>query len=354
MTIPRNAGSAQSTDAIESSGFVRQQAARLCTAGSIVMCGTTLMTLAARQIWLADILANLRIQQLLALIACVLLAAFFRSRLLVVLCGICIAIHGVAFVAGRPSLPSQPLRNSIGTLVGQKSVSGIKLTTANVLTTNKQYSDVECELISLDADVVAVIEISSGLRDHLAGDFSKIYPHSIVDFQDNGNFGIGLYSKLPWESAELITFNDSTLLSAIATLRHSKTTWRIIATHTLPPMGRRHFEHRNLHLQQLAQMVASLRASDSASPVVVMGDLNITPWSPIFQRFVNDAGLLRTGTGSGATPTWYRFPIFPFGLVLDHILATKDVLCQSHRISSDVGSDHRFVTAELICHENTE
>ena len=75
---------------------------------------------------------------------------------------------------------------------------------------------VEAELQSADADVIAVLELSSGLRKHLANVFQHDYPFSLVDSQDNGNFGIGLYSRYEFESAKLTYFNDESIQSIVA------------------------------------------------------------------------------------------------------------------------------------------
>lgn len=324
----------------------------LLTLAVVVLALASLLSLAASRFWIADLLANLRIQQALALLACAALAATFRSPLAVAISLISLGLHAPAFFVGMSDqLPavtqdaSQPIGDDTKT---------IRLTTANVLTSNRRFAEIENELIARDADVVAIIEISTRLQEHLSGDFSTSYPYSIVKAQDSGNFGIALYSKRKWEAAKFVWFNDPSIPSIIATVELNGQRWTVLATHTLPPIGPDNFAHRNRHLKHIAKAVNSLRRASHDTPVVVMGDLNVTPWSPIFQRLLADSRLKRAGVGNVLTPTWYRLGMFPFGLVLDHILATADLNCQTSTVSPDVGSDHRFVTADLQLRRGSE
>ena len=110
-------------------------------------------------------------------------------------------------------------------------------------------------------------------------------------------------------------------------------------------MGPGAFSHRNKHLRLLSERVREERTEEPDVPVVVIGDLNLTPWSPVFHDFRDDAQLI--SAPHGLTPTWYRYRLFPFGLVLDHIMMSKDLVSCAYHVSEDVGSDHRFVTAHF-------
>jgi endonuclease/exonuclease/phosphatase (EEP) superfamily protein YafD len=84
----------------------------------------------------------------------------------------------------------------------------------------------------------------------------------------------------------------------------------------------------------------------STGRVVVLGDLNLTPWSATFHRFVREAGLSDNPRERGLVATWLsRFPLF--GLALDHVLAGHGVEIVQSRVGRDVGSDHFAVTAHL-------
>ena len=70
--------------------------------------------------------------------------------------------------------------------------------------------------------------------------------------------------------------------------------------------------------------------------MIVMGDLNLTPWSPLFSDFETSTELTRAGRGYGLTLIWYaRVETFAMGLVLDHCLISDDLRCVSLRPAVD-------------------
>ena len=110
----------------------------------------------------------------------------------------------------------------------------------------------------------------------------------------------------------------------------------------------------NLRVQLILGLIAALVTSvvarnwklASMSGVVLLWQASWL-WSPVFRDFLVAADLYDASRGHGLTPTWYRWPLFPFGLVLDHGLASQDLLCRKRSILGDVGSDHRPLTLEF-------
>jgi endonuclease/exonuclease/phosphatase (EEP) superfamily protein YafD len=113
------------------------------------------------------------------------------------------------------------------------------------------------------------------------------------------------------------------------------------------------FAHRNLHLQKLSEKIRNEQQHPAPQPVIVVGDFNLTPWSPIFADFERSSGLHNAADGFGFTPTWYRFDGFPFGLVLDHVLVSGDMQCAAYDVGPDIRSDHRSVTVQLRFPDST-
>ncbi|MCO8122206.1 endonuclease/exonuclease/phosphatase family protein [Stieleria sp. TO1_6] len=305
--------------------------ARLGSLGAILLTASCFL---ARYHWAADLVANLRIQVMIGisgtLLACLIAQQF---RLAALTAGLAL-IH-LLIMAPQLSPPSSP---------GEATeASPLRLMTINVLTSNSDHDRIAAHIVELDADVVAVIELSSSLQIALEQRIGDRYPYSLLRPQDLGNFGMGLYSKSPLASARVFQLNES-----IDSIEATCQGVRVIATHPLPPMGSRQFLSRNEHLRQLAQRVADYQTDQRKIPTVVMGDLNLTPWSPIFAEFERRSGLIRARRGLGIQPTWYaRGGAFPFGLALDHVLIDPSMHCRWYQVGSDVGSDHRSVTVDL-------
>jgi endonuclease/exonuclease/phosphatase (EEP) superfamily protein YafD len=115
----------------------------------------------------------------------------------------------------------------------------------------------------------------------------------------------------------------------------------LVALHAAPPIrARGAYRARQLE-------IAARLASAAAGPVVLLGDLNCTPWSPAFDRLQAAAGLRDSGRGRGLHPTWLS--AMPFiGLPIDHVLVGPGIGVRGRRVGPDIGSDHRPVVADLV------
>jgi endonuclease/exonuclease/phosphatase (EEP) superfamily protein YafD len=97
---------------------------------------------------------------------------------------------------------------------------------------------------------------------------------------------------------------------------------------------------RGLHLQRVAAM-----AKASPVPLVVLGDLNCTPWSHAM-TLIQTEGVLGYRTLAPAwEPTWYS--IAPLAIPIDHVLCTAPLVVETRQIGPDLGSDHRSVLVDL-------
>ena len=309
-----------------------------------VLAASTVVTFYARHHWIADLFANLRVQQVLV-ISCVLLCALvIRRWRLAVLAALLIALHLPWFANAFPSSGSKV-----------PSAEGITVTSVNVLSSNRKYSQVIADLRDRDSDVVVVLELTSELDARLRQGLGK-YSHAFARPQQIGNFGIGIYSKFPitdTESFQSIAGIDS--IAVTVTVGESDAAsrqFRVFATHLLPPMNRSLFKQRNDQLRDVARRVKGHRQQFPGVPAVLVGDLNLTPWSPLFSELQLQSGLKRGIDAFSLTPTWYRFPGFPFGLVLDHGLVEPSLVCTSYQVGPSIGSDHRSITIRLTTIES--
>lgn len=114
----------------------------------------------------------------------------------------------------------------------------------------------------------------------------------------------------------------------------------ILGTHFSPPVGAAHARVRNQELASLARI-----AKEHVWPLVVVGDLNITPFSPLFTRTLRDGGL-KSCDGGGWHPTWPMWAP-PLGIQIDHCLATEGVVTSDFRVGPSLGSDHRGFTVKI-------
>lgn len=105
---------------------------------------------------------------------------------------------------------------------------------------------------------------------------------------------------------------------------------------------------RNRTLHAAARWSRRTQA-DGIARRVVMGDLNATPWSPVFRRLLDRGRLHSSLDGFGIQPTW---PVGnPLLLIpIDHALLSHSVAAVDRETGPSFGSDHRslWVTVAAI------
>ncbi len=291
----------------------------------------TLATFFAKQHWTAEIFCHLRIQITIGLAICLLLAVVRKQKTRVIAAAVFLLVNMVWIAPYFLPPPNQP--DAEGT--------SVKILSANVLASNDQYDLFVKTLRQHNPDIAVIVEVTQRWHDKIADALSEDYPHQHILPQPNP-FGIGIISKLPFESIEPIVAADTELVSLDARfMGPTGRRLRLIATHPYPPLSQRCFETRSQQLIALAQRM------DPAEDNIVAGDFNLTPWSPIFSEVLAAGDLKDSRVGFGIASTWYAFPNFLGSLHIDHVLTSQSLKTISHEVSGDYGSDHRAVIVEI-------
>jgi endonuclease/exonuclease/phosphatase (EEP) superfamily protein YafD len=215
----------------------------------------------------------------------------------------------------------------------------LKLLQINVHVGNRQHGRLITYLNQVDPDVLALAEINGKWMAELKG-FLKTYPYQIVEARD-GVFGIGVFSRIPIRKSKIVYFGPAKVPMVSARLESGSASVNLLFVHLYPPVSKQTFDLRNRQLDHIVQMRPSLE-----DPFILIGDLNTTPWSYYFQRFVQGMNVRDTQRDFGlqtswpSTKPWLRIPI-------DHCLVSPGVLVLERRVDPDVGSDHFPVYVEL-------
>ena len=222
----------------------------------------------------------------------------------------------------------------------------VRVISFNVLTSNRNHAGVLQWLQAADADVIFLMEVDRGWAKALQP-LLRTHPHHLI-LPKSDNFGLALFSRLPLAGLRKLgsdvlgagPHSDSDLCmdSVEARLKLGGRELLILGTHPVPPMGREYAAARDRQLLALSQHTAQ-----AGLPVLVVGDLNATPWSHGFRQLAVKAPLL---PAPGAwKPTWRAGSLF--AIPIDHALCTPPLLFQSRNIGPDLGSDHRPQVMEL-------
>jgi endonuclease/exonuclease/phosphatase (EEP) superfamily protein YafD len=272
--------------------------------------------------WSLDLLAHFRWQYLLFAMLAVAWAAWCGRRVVLVLAALTFLLNAalIGRLAWHPDLGGKVAEDF-----------SLRVLSFNVLMRNPDKQRVLDYLMASDADVISLVEVDQKWLAALAPLQAK-YPYHVADPRPD-NFGVAMFSRIPWEKAEVLWLGEPGLPSIEARMRHEGRDLVIIGTHPVPPAGRRNAGWRDGQLGRLAQHVSQLHI-----PALVVGDLNATPWS-VGLRIATASGLGFRSLSPPWTPTWQVRSIF--AIPIDQELSTAPLVVTGRSVGPDLGSDHR-------------
>lgn len=313
------------------SRFIRASAcpSGLLTAAGMVASAATVLGFLGRFSWRLDLLSHFRVQYLLALgiLGLLLLVTPRRKTAIAFLVFACVNL-GVVLPLYFGDTQAAP-----------EAADGLRAMLLNVNTQSGDPERVRQLIQEADPDILVLEEISPQWMYDLRF-LSTSHPHSCVRPRGD-NFGIGLFSKLPLSRGEIVTIGDVGLPSIVATVDTGGAPLRVIATHPPPPAGKTCSDWRNDQLHELAN---PLRAP---GPLMLLGDLNVTPWNHHFQKLLKRTGLIDSARGHGVQPTWpVQNPLL--WIPIDHCLHSEEIRVGNREVRGNVGSDHYALIVDFV------
>lgn len=297
---------------------------RVIAALGVPACAGTIAGFLGRAWWLLDLFAHFRMQYLGGLLFIAgLLAVGRRWRPAAVM--LAFALVNLATVAPLYLAPrGRPLPDDAPTA---------RAMLLNVHTDNRNTAAVLAVIERFDPDLLVLEEIDAGWLERLEP-LDERYPHRIVQTRRD-NFGIGLFARAPLGDARIVRIGDAFVPSVVARVPVGGSTITVFGTHPPPPGSRRTTAWRDDQLSKLPTFLAG-----QPGPLLLLGDLNATPWSHPFRRFLRESGLRDSARGHGWQPTWpARNPLF--WVPIDHALHSDEIVILDRTVGPAVGSDHR-------------
>ena len=209
----------------------------------------------------------------------------------------------------------------------------------NVLSSNDAYQATIDFIREKSPDLIVLLEVTPAWRKEL-GVLVEDWPYHRQEAR-NDNFGIGFYSRIEPESLEIVYFSYQGLPSIGAVVPLGDTDLTVLGAHPVPPLGDRWSRLQN---DQLGAFAAYMNAQHG--PKLLAGDLNNTPWASGFQRLVQETNLRNASQGRGIHAS---FPsrLGRFGMPIDHVLHSPEVVIHDKTIGPWLGSDHRAVVIDF-------
>lgn len=299
----------------------------MVAAAGLVVCLSTALGFLGRFSWFMDLFSHFRVQYLasLSLLGLISLLMNQRKTAMIFMTFACLNLATILpFYFGNPS----------------QATDARPVMRAMLLNVNTQLGDpkrVKKVIQEVDPDLLLLEEISAKWVEDLKWLEAK-YSFAIVRPRED-NFGIGLFSKFPLGENKIVRIGGE-VPSILATVDTPGGRLKVVGTHPLPPAGSLYSHRRNEHLARLPDYI------DSSQALILLGDLNVTPWNYHFNKLLKRTGLIDSSRGRGVQVTWPNFFI-PLQIPLDHCLHSSKIQVINKQVGADVGSDHYPVIVDF-------
>jgi endonuclease/exonuclease/phosphatase (EEP) superfamily protein YafD len=297
---------------------------------TLAVAACTLASLFGRRPYL-ELTTHFRLQYALAASACLIPLFAFHSWKLAPLALAC-AVLNWSFIVPYYFAAPRHAAPSVGTRV--------RLMHANVLWGNRDYAALASVVERERPDVLVLQEFTGAWEESLRG-LEAQYPYSKLAPRPAGT-GMALFSRHPFEGAEVLSLDATSHLALFARVKVEGATLSVLALHPPTPIRADKFANRNLQFERAASIMR-----EAQGPKLLVGDLNVTMWSPYFTDLLRDSGLNNARKGFALIPSWPVPLPTPLQIPIDHCLVSHDLTVNSIRTAARTGSDHRPLVVDL-------
>lgn len=279
--------------------------------------------------WFLDLFAHFRLQYIWI---GVLLAAILAAKKNWSWVGIALTIVLLNTAVVFPTVPAGDITRASDNVLVPDST---RVYFANTYFENRDTATIARSVTRANPDVAIFAEIEPETFAQLSQqlpEYAFAYHHDAP-----GLFDLAVIARSPLDEPVIHHYADERFPSVEISLPGPNGPLRIIGTHPILPSGAELTHNRNTHLRQLARDI-------DQRPTLVMGDFNITPWSPVFTRFLQESQLTRHAT----TATWPTFlPAIGFRIPIDHVL-TRNADVLNVQTGQESGADHLPVIVDVL------
>lgn len=228
----------------------------------------------------------------------------------------------------------------------------LRVLSFNLNVQNNQDNKVVNLIQSNRPDLTLLAEVDANTFKILKSSLKDTLPYS---FKSPGG-GLAVFSRFPFVDIRADRLNSQGNHNIIASLIINKQLIKFIGIHPLVPITRSNFHRRN---SQLAAVNNYILKQDQ--PLILVGDFNITPWSPYYRQLINKTQLYNTRLGFGILPSWprpathVRLPSWLIPLVnipIDHCLVSQQFRVRQIYTGANANSDHASLIVDLVLQAN--
>lgn len=218
----------------------------------------------------------------------------------------------------------------------------LSISSINVLRHNDRYDMVDQYAQTYQPDILILLETTSAWEAGLSGLIDHYEDKHLLPLEDY--YGIIVLSQFPILSVCEYNFTADhvPLLQVNLELPHGQV--NVFAAHPPSPPSPRKMNWRNEQLSQLGRLLG-----EQTEPVILIGDLNTTSFSPIFTQLMGSSDLYDSRRGWGRQATWPAH-LGQWGITLDHALLSPNIETLHREVGELPGSDHLPIHLRLVVH----
>jgi endonuclease/exonuclease/phosphatase (EEP) superfamily protein YafD len=244
-----------------------------------------------------------------------------------------------ALLAIANGIPIVPLLFAHAEAAHSTAGPTLRVLSINVFGRNHDYARVFDYVRAERPDVVVLLEIDPAWARAL----EQLHPEFVYSWvrPTGPRAGMAVLCREQPREAREVDLGGTGERSLVLTLENSGAPVAVLGTHLYWPLGPHTSTVRNRQLAAIGRL-----ARAPGPPLAVVGDFNVTPFSPYFARLLREDGLRNCANGRALAPTWpARVPLFY--IRIDHCLATDGLSATNMRVGPYVGSDHYPIAVDL-------
>jgi endonuclease/exonuclease/phosphatase (EEP) superfamily protein YafD len=214
----------------------------------------------------------------------------------------------------------------------------IRLLQFNTWTKNQDDDEVLSLLRDQKPDVASLQETTESLREAIARELADRYhirsagSELILVRRDAPSIDLRDWARYPIPGGEAIVVRLAVAGQEVA----------VLGLHAMVPLGLGRAAIRDAQFERVGRW-----CRDQPGSVIVLGDLNATPWSHPFGRLLREGGLVDSTRGFGVQPTWRTFygPLrgmmaWAVQIPIDHCLHSPGLVAVARKTGPACGSNH--------------
>jgi endonuclease/exonuclease/phosphatase (EEP) superfamily protein YafD len=289
-----------------------------------VVCVGTILSYFGEKNWLLDLLSHFRVLFFCYLLLCIIIS--LRQRLLLTVWCLFALLNLI------PVLPFYIPESAEAQKKSHLSVMTVNLESI----CNHNFDRAAQYIKSLDPDIVSMQEIDTEFANYLKINLPQYRYSKFVT--ESAFSGAGLLSKYPLEQPKVYQFGQNFPMIA-SVVKTPLGDILVFVVHPLAPYSEFMWRNETTFADGIAQLCKT-----SPLQIILLGDLNTTPFSFQYRHMLAVTGLKDGSKGFGYQPTWLAdLPI----LGIDHCLLSKNLVATFQKIGPNILSDHLPLYVEI-------